>query len=182
MRSLSKKVKLDYVSMMHLIFETGKNEIVNLINCLNSSSVVYDIEAAEVNCVGLIYEICRYELYKSNSREKVDIVLKKVYEQFEFSVPTEKKERYLLILNELVYKMSEIFNQDSLLAPPENFIYRLLLEQLNIKESSIKSVYVQNLVYLAKRWISLGESIKNSYDLAETIQNNDINNTIDYRF
>ena len=182
MKSLSKKTELNYISMMHLIFETGRIEIVNIIDCLNNSGCSYDKEAAEVNCVGLIYEICRYELYKDNSKENVDLVMEKVYEQFSFNIPSEKKNNYLSILNVLVDKMNEIFSQDKLLAPPENFIYRLFLEQLNIKESSIKSIYVQNLAYLAKRWVMLGESINNSYIIENPNFNSEKNNTIDYRF
>ena len=182
MKSFVKKTKLNYVSMMHLIFETGRIEIVNVVDCLNNSGCTYDREVAEVNCVGLIYEICRYELYKDNPKDKVDIVMDKVYETFAFNIPYQKKESYLAILKVLIEKMNEIFSQDKLLAPPENFIYRLFLEQIGIKESSIKSIYVQNLAYLAKRWIMMGESIKNSYIIEDTESESTQNSTIDYRF
>lgn len=182
MKSFTKKTKLSYVAMMHLIFETGRLEILNVVDCLNASGCTYDKEVAEVNCVGLIYEICRYELYKDNPKEKVDIVMNKVYDQFKFNISSEKKEQYLSILKVLIEKMSEIFSQEKLLAPRENFIYRLFLEQINIKESSIKSVYVQNLAYLAKRWIMMGESIKNSYYIDDTEEEMAQKDTIDYSF
>ena len=182
MKSLTKKTKLNYVAMMHLIFETGRLEILNVVDCLNSSGCTYNKEIAEVNCVGLIYEICRYELYKDNSKEKVDIVMNKVYDQFSYNISSDKKEQYMSILKTLIEKMSEIFTQDKLLAPRENFIYRLFLEQINIKESSIKSIYVQNLAYLAKRWIMMGESIKNSYYIDDPEADKVQNSTIDYSF
>jgi len=182
MKSFTKKTKLNYVAMMHLIFETGRLEILNVIECLNLSGCTYNKEIAEVNCVGLIYEICRYELYKENPKEKVDTVMNKVYDQFVYNISSDKKEQYLSILKILIEKMSEIFTQDKLLAPRENFIYRLFLEQIDVKESSIKSIYVQNLAYLSKRWIMMGESIKNSYYIDDPESENAQNNTIDYRF
>ena len=182
MKNFTKKVKLNSVAMMHLIFETGRIEIVNVVDCLNTSGCSFERDIAEVNCVGLIYEICRYELYKENPKDKVDYVMNKVYDQFSYNISSQMKEKYMSILKVLIEKMNEIFSQDKLLAPPETFIYRLFLEQLNIKESSIKSIYVQNLAYLAKRWVMMGESIKNSYYIDASEEESTQNGTIDYRF
>ena len=180
--SFSKKTKLNTITMMHLIFETGKVEIVNVVNILNEAKCLYNREMAEVNCITIIYELCRYELYKNNNRDKVDNVMDKVYEQFYFNINKGIKDNVKVIVDEVINKMKEIFSQDKLLAPRENFVYRLLLEQLDIKESSLKTVYVQNLNYLAQRWILMAEGIDKSYYIDDSAEEIVQNSAIDYRF
>ena len=180
--SFSKKSKLNTNSMMHLVFQTGKEEITNAISILNDSKALYNREMAEINCISIIYELCRYELYKNNNKEIVDNVMDKVYEQFYFDVNSNIKDNVKIVVDEVIRKMNEIFTQDKLLAPKENFVYRLFLEQLAIKESSLANIYIQKLIYLSQRWILMAEGIDKSYYIEDTPEEIKQNKAIDYRF
>ncbi len=184
MKLFSKKQKLNSDVMMHLIFETTKSEATNIFPLLDKVGIVYDETEVQLNVIAINYELCRYALYKGNKKDDVDNVLKKVYEKFFYGmqVGQDKLNEYEKIMTDVKNKLKDIFSIKKLLAPKEEFIYRLFLEQLSIKEQIIDKYYVKEFLMFAQRWLNNAEGINNTYLIYDTPEDQKKNEHIDFRF
>ena len=184
MKLFSKKQKISTEVMMHLIFETTKSESTNIFPLLDKVGIVYDETEVQLNVIAVNYELCRYALYKGNKKDIVDNVLKKVYDQFFYimQVGPDKVKEYETIMFDVKKKLKDIFSVKKLLAPKEEFIYRLFLEQINVKEQIIDSYYVREFLLFAQRWLNNAEGINDAYLIYDTAEDLKKNEHIDFRF
>lgn len=184
MKFFNKKQKLSSDVMMHLIFETAKSEATNIFSLLDKVGIVYDETEVQINVLAINYELCRYALYKGNKRDIVDNVLKKVYEKFFYTMQVDQNRinEYEKTMTEVKTKLKEIFSIKKLLAPKEEFVYRLFLEQLSIKEQIIDKYYVREFLMFAQRWLNNAEGINNTYSIHDTPEDQKKNEHIDFRF
>lgn len=180
MNLFHKKTELSTIAIMKLILESGKNEVVNLLTFIDRVQINCSKDIVSINMLSINFELCRYELYKNNNHNIVDEVLDKVYDEYFYSLDNNKKDAYENIVSEVKEKCLEIFNTKKLLAPKEVFAYRLLLEQLSVKESSINNIFIQELLVLASRWVINAKNINKIYSIKA--DDNKKNDTIDFRF
>ena len=180
MNLFHKKTELTIVAIMHLILESAKNEIINLYTFIDRVQLPCSKDVATINMLAINFELCRYELYKDNSHDLVDIVLDRVNDEYLYTLEKEKQEQFRNIYIEVKNKCEEIFNVKKLAAPKEIFAYRLLLEQLQIKESTINPIFIQELLGLSTRWVINAKNINKTYFIKK--DDIDKNNSIDFRF
>ena len=137
------------------------------------------INVFTINC-----ELCRYELYKSNSKEDIDNIINSIYDSFFYDRNLSNQQVSIIreIMNNTKKKCEEIFPSKKLLAPLDIFSYRLLLEQLNIREDTLESKYLAELKYCAKTWVSSYEGINSAYGIDNSLEEKQKNESIDIRF
>lgn len=180
----NKKQKVNSVTMMHLISETSKTKSTSIFEFFDKVGILYDEQEAQINILAINIELCRYELYKGNSKEIVDNVIKKVYDQFFFgSVLSEERiQYYKSIMSTVNSKLSQIFGAKKLLAPKEEFVYRLVLEQLDINEKILERQYIREFMIYIRDWCSNAVGINDSYIIEDTEEDLKKNKNLDFRF
>ena len=68
------KNKLSFVAMERLIEETSKSNLDTVINLLSEMNVPFEQAEAKIIIIALNYELCRYELYKSNDNKDLQLL------------------------------------------------------------------------------------------------------------
>lgn len=179
----NKKQKLPFISIEHLIEETAKNTLPTILNTLNRIGSTFEEIDAKTNVMAINYELIRYTLYKSNEKKDVDEVLNDLYSELPYilQIDSEKRNVYDEYINRVKRVSKEIFDVKKLGAPAEKFVYRLLLEQLSIREDNIPKEIIPELVFYANSWVNNMNNIGETYciDITEEGRKTD---TIDFRF
>lgn len=178
------KKKINSNVMMHLIFETIKNSSTDIFELFDKVGLIYDEIEAQINIIAINYELCRYELYNGNDHDKVNAVIDKVYDQFFYSldISNDKLNEYKHIMQKVNIKIKDILSAKKLLAPKEELLYRLLLEQLSINESVIDKNYINEFLAYTKLWINNAKGINDTYIIEDTEEDKKKNEYIDFRF
>jgi len=177
------KTKLPFVSMERLIEETSKNTLPTILDTLSrSGSDIAEIDI-KTNVIAINYELARYELYKYNEKNAVEEVINDLYEglQYLVNVSIEYKNKFDETVRRVQNVSKEIFNVKHLAAPKEKFIYRLLLEQLSIREDNVPSEIIPELVFYARSWADNMTNIATTYSI-DTSDDGRKNDTIDFKF
>lgn len=177
------KNKLSFVAMERLIEETSKSNLDTVINLLSEMNIPFEQAEAKIIIIALNYELCRYELYKSNDKIDVNDLLEELYSQifYGFNFESNEENKYQTTIDQIIQKMKEIFNVKKLMAPAEKFVYRLLLEQLSIKENTIEKGFISDLLFYATTWVNNAKGINNSYKI-DIDEDDPKNEKIDFRF
>lgn len=180
----NKKKKINSLTMMHLIYETSKTKSTNIFEFFDRIGIIYDEQEAQINILSINIELCRYELYKNNKQDVVDNIITKAYDQFFFGlvIDKERMDYYRGIMNTIYNKLKEIFTAKKLLATKEEFVYRLLLEQLNINEQVIDKPYINEFMLYIRDWCNNAAGINASYQIEDSANDIKKNETIDFRF
>lgn len=178
------KKKINSVAMQHLIDETSKSNATSIYELFDKAGVIYDEVEVQINVLAINYELCRYALYQGNKKEIVDAILDKVYGNFFYvmNVDSERLNNYKNIMKMVKEKTNSILNTKKLMAPKEVFIYRLLLEQISVKESIIDRMYLNELIFYAKSWINNAEGINKTYIIEDSDSDKKMNESLDFRF
>ena len=85
--------------------------------------------------------------------------------QYLVNVPVEYKNKFDEIVNRVQKVSKEIFDVKHLQAPKEKFIYRLLLEQLSIREDNVPSELIPEFVFYARSWADNMTNIASTYSI-----------------
>ncbi len=184
MKLFSSKQKINSYTMKKLIYETSLNNSNGMYELLDKTGIIYNREEVKLNILALNVELCRYSLYKSNKKDVVDSVINNVYKDFFYNllVSEEEKMRYRRIIDSVSMKLRTIFTNKKLLAPKDEFIFRLFLENLRINEDSIERMYLREFYGFAAFWINTADGINTSYQIEDTEADKKKNETIDFRF
>ena len=177
----SKKNKLSINSMCIFIEENIMSSLDSVINILTQTNASFDNLEAKLNILSINYELFRYELYNFNDKLDVNDLIEELYSRIYYNLNITYNIHYDKIINEVVNKSKEIYNAKKLLAPKEIFTYRLLLEQLNIKENCLSKKLIQELLFYAKLWVNNVDKIGKSYCI-DTNDGNPENERIDFKF
>lgn len=177
----SKKKKLSFVAMSRLIEENARVTLDGVVNVLTEMNSQFDLNDAKLNILSINYELCRYELYKSNDKIDVNDIMEDLYTKIYYDLNIKSDEHYEKIIDEVINKSKEIFNVNKLMAPAETFSYRLLLEQLEIKENNVSKQLIQDLIFYAKNWVNNAVAINKTYSI-DTSEDNSVNQKIDFKF
>ncbi len=180
MNLFHKKSELSSLAFMHLILESTKNEIPSLHTFIDRSLIPCSKDIATINMLSIGFELCRYELYLSNNHDMVDYVLNSVYDEYFYTLDNSVKEQHQNICIEVKNKCEDIFKARKLLAPKEVFAYRLFLEQLHIKESTINPIFIKELLNITQVLVFNAKYINKTYFIKK--ENINKNDTIDFRF
>ena len=181
--SKSKKQKLSFISIEHLIEETTKNTLPTILDTLKRSGGVFEEIDAKINVMAINYELARFALYKGNEKKDVDEVLSDLYSELPYilKIDTEKRNSYDEYINRVIKVSNEIFNVKRLGGPAEKFVYRLLLEQLKIREDNISKDIIPEFVFYANSWVNNMKNINETYEI-DTTEEGRKSDTIDFRF
>ena len=133
--------------MCIFIEENIMSSLDSVINILNQTNASFDNLEAKLNILSINYELFRYELYNFNDKLDVNDLIEELYSRIYYNLNITYNIHYDKIINEVVNKSKEIYNAKKLLAPKEIFTYRLLLEQLNIKENCVSKKLIQELLF-----------------------------------
>ena len=177
------KTKLPFITIEHLIEETSKNTLPTIMDTLNRTGFSIDELNAKTNILALNYEIARYELYKGNERSVVDEVINDLYDglQYLLNISSEYRLKYEEIISKVKKVSKEMFDVKHLQAPRERYVYRLLLEQLSIREDNLSKEIIPEIVFYAKSWIDNMANINSTYSV-DTSDEGRKNDTIDFKF
>ena len=180
----NKKQKINSLTMMHLIYETSKTKSTNIFEFFDRMGILYDEQEAQLNILAINIELCRYELYTGNKKEVVDNVINKAYEQFFYglNITNDCMYYYLNIMHTVNYKLQEIFSSKKLQAPKSEFVYRLVLEQLNINEKILERQYIREFMMYMRDWCNNAAGINASYQIEDTAEDLKKNEALDFRF
>lgn len=178
------KKKINSLTMMHLIYETAKSYATDIFELLDKVGIIYDETNVQINVIAINYELCRHELYKGNKHDIVDSVMDSVYKYFFYNMQTseERLDEYKKIMENVTKKLKSILSVNKLLAPKETFVYRLLLEQMNVNEKIIEPMYIGEFLNYAKVWIGNAIAINKTYLIEDTLEDKKKNEYIDFRF
>lgn len=181
--SKSKKQKIAFMSMERLIEETSKNTLPTILDTLKRTGGVYEEIDAKTIIMAINYELARYSLYKGNEKKDVDEVLTDLYSDLSYvlKIESENKPKYDEFVNNVVKISKEIFDVKKIGAPAERFVYRLMLEQLKIREDNIPKEIVPELVFYANSWVNNMNNINDVYSI-DTSDDGNKSETIDFRF
>lgn len=179
----SKKQKLSFTSIEHLIEETAKNTLPTILDTLSRTGATFEEIDAQTNVMAINYELIRYYLYKSNEKKDVDEVLDDLYSNLPYvlKIDSDKRNTYDEYVNRVIRVSKEIFDVKKLGGPAEKFVYRLLLEQLKIREDNVSKELIPELNFYANSWVNNMNNIGETYciDVSEEGRKSD---TIDFRF
>lgn len=176
----AKKNKISINSMSRLIEENSGRTLDNVINILAQMNTSFDTIESKLNILSINYELCRYELYKSNDKIDVNDLMDDLYSRIYYNLNINSNNNYSKIVDDIISKSKEIFNVRKLMAPAERFAYRLLLEQLNIKENSVSKELIQDLLFYAKIWVNNAQTINKTYCI--NVDDNNESEKIDFKF
>ena len=177
----TKKKKLSINSISRLIEDSSKQLLDYIINTLSQINTPFDTIEAKINILSINYELYRYELYKSNEKVDVNDLIEDLYRSIFYDLNISSNDKYNQIIDGVKYKSKEIFSVKKLMAPAEKFIYRLLLEQLNIKENIVPKDLIQNLLFYSKNMFNSVENINKTYYI-DTDDNKSNEENIDFKF
>lgn len=180
----SSKQKINSYTMKKLIYETSLNNSIGMYELLDKVGIVYNEDEVKMNILAINIELCRYSLYKSNKQDIVDTIINNVYNDFFYNnlMSEEAKIEYRRIFDSIRMKLKTIFTNKKLLAPKDEFIYRLLLENLSVNEDIIERMYIREFYSFAALWINNAEGINSTYQIEDTEIDKKKNETIDFRF
>ena len=85
-------------------------------------------------------------------------------------------------MNSICNKLKEIFTAKKLLATKEEFVYRLLLEQLNINEQIIEKQYISEFMLYIRDWCNNAAGINASYQIEDSPSDLKKGEALDFRF
>lgn len=178
------KQKINSYTMKKLIYETSLNNSTGMYELLDKVGIVYNADKVKINILAINIELCRYSLYKSNKEDIVNTIINNVYNDFFYNnlMSEEDKSKYRMIFNSVSTKLKAIFTNKKLLAPKDEFVYRLFLENLNINEDIIEKMYIREFYGFANLWINNAEGIESTYKIEDTDIDKKKNETIDFRF
>ena len=159
----NKKKKLSINAMSRLIEDSSRQTLDYVINTLTQINTPFDTIEAKINILSINYELYRYELYKSNEKIDVDDLMEDLYIKIFYDLNISSNDKYNQIIDDVKNKSKEIFGVKKLMAPAERFIYRLLLEQLNIKESIVPKNIIQDLLFYSKSMLNNVENMNKAY-------------------
>lgn len=181
--SKNNKTKIPFISMEHLIEETAMNTLPTIIDTINRTGFEVDELDIKTNVISINYELIRYELYKGNESKDVDELLNDLYDglQYVVNVPIDSKSKFEENVNKVKKTSKEIFDVKHLGAPKEKFVYRLLLEQLSIREDNVSKELINEFEFYAKSWVDNMININNTYSI-DTSDDGRKNETIDFKF
>lgn len=177
----SKKKKLSITSMCILVEENVMATIDNLLSILKQMNSSFENIDAKLNILSINYELFRYGLYEFNDKLDVNDLMDELYSRIYYNLNIAFNDKYENIINEVTRKSKEIYDVKKLLAPKELFAYRLLLEQLNIKENNISKELIQDLLYYVKLLINNIDNICKNYSI-DINDGNFENEKIDFKF
>ena len=183
MELFKSKKKINRNAMKNLIEQSIDNllapmeKVIKDLNIQNHDLTI--INVFTINC-----ELCRYELYKNNDKEEVDYICNKIYEEYfnNKGLSNEQINTIRSIIYVTKLKCDEIFSSKRLLAPLDRFCYRLLLEQLNIREDTIESGFLSELKYCSSTWYNNATGINGAYSIDNSLEEKQKNESIDIRF
>lgn len=180
----SSKQKINSYTMKKLIYETSLNNSVGMYELLDKVGIVYEEEVVKINILAINIELCRYSLYKSNKTDIVDNIISNVYNDFFYNylVSEEIKQNDRKIIDSINIKLKTIFSNKKLLAPKDEFIFRLLLENIDVNEEIIDRMYLREFYAFAQLWIGNAEGINSTYQIEDSEIDKKKNETIDFRF
>lgn len=178
------KQKINSEVMMHLIYETVKNNATDIFELLDKTGIIYDETEVQINIIAINYELCRYALYEGSKKEDVDKVMENLYSYFFYNmqISADKQLEYKNIMKQVSDKLKSIFSIKKLLASKEELVYRLFLEQIHINEQIIDKMYLHEYTNYARFWVNSATSINNAYMIEDTELDKKKNEHIDFRF
>lgn len=167
--------------MCILVEENVMATIDNLLSILKQMNSSFENIDAKLNILSINYELFRYGLYEFNDKLDVNDLMDELYSRIYYNLNIAFNDKYENIINEVTRKSKEIYDVKKLLAPKELFAYRLLLEQLNIKENNISKELIQDLLYYVKLLINNIDNICKNYSI-DINDGNFENEKIDFKF
>lgn len=185
MNIFKSKESLNSITMTAFIYETVKVRPAEITPLFDKIGAIYDDVENQLVIMSINYEIMRWELLKSNSKEKVNLIVDNVYNKF-FSVvkvDSLKVSEYQEIMNNAKSKIDDIlFTKGKQLVPKSTLIYKLILELQGISEAIVDRITVQELTLTVERWLTVAKQINNSYKIVDTKEDEVKNQPIDFDF
>lgn len=178
------KNKISSYAMQKLLIETCKTRSTDIYDLFDKVGIVYDEVEVQLTVLTINLELCRYSLYTSNKKELIDEILKNAYNEFfkNLLVSAEVKREYSDIMTNVSNKLRTIFSVQKLLAPKEEFVYRLLLEQLEINEKIIDRMYIPEFMLYCKQCVFYADNINKTYMISDSLDDKKRNEALDFRF
>lgn len=179
------KSPLNSKMMTSLIYETVKLRSGEITPLFDKIGAIYDETENQLIIMAINYEIMRYELSKSNPKDKVNAVINEVYNKFFnlIKVDVSKSLEYKNIMDNSKNKAYEIlYPKVRQLAPKNVLIYKLILELQGISEMLVDRITTQELALTIENWFKTAKQINDNYKIVDTVEDNIKNQPIDFDF
>ena len=169
---------------MKCLIEQSINNLLQPMEKVIKDLSIPNHDLAVINTYVINCELCRYELYNNNSKEDIDFISNKIYDNFLYNKGLNEQQINIIkdIISKTKNKCDEIFPSKKLLAPLDRFSYRLFLEQLDMREDSIDSSLLSELKYCATTWVNNAKGINSAYSIDNSVEEKQKNESIDIRF
>lgn len=171
--------------MTSFIYENVKVRSAEIIPLFDKIGAIYDELENQLVIMTINYEIMRFELIKSNSKDKVEPVINNVYNKFLAIVKVDSDVacEYKDIMENAKKKTDQIlFSSGRQLVSKNVLIYKLILELQGISEALVDRITEQELTLTVERWFNTAKQINDNYKILDTKQDEIKNQNIDFDF
>lgn len=171
--------------MTSFIYENVKVRSAEITPLFDKIGAIYDELENQLVVMTINYEIMRFELSKSNPKDKVEAVINNVYNRFLSIVKVDSSvvSEYNEIMENAKKKADEIlFSKGRQLVSKNILVYKLILELQDINEALVDHITAQELTLTVERWFNAAKQINENYKIADTKQDEIKNQNIDFDF